>query len=184
MGKVFETIDSALTDFIKQQKMFFVATSPLSPDGLVNLSPKGMDTFRVIDPRNVAYLDLTGSGIETIAHLKENKRITFMFCAFDGPPRILRLYGQGEVIEPDHPEFSSLRALFGEHLGVRAIIRAELHRIANSCGYAVPVYEFVAERDTLTKYAQNKGEQGLCEYRKLKNAKSLDGLPGLDSDEN
>lgn len=182
MGKVFDGIDSALTEFIAHQKLFFVATSPLSAEGHVNLSPKGMDSFRVLGPQQVAYLDLTGSGIETVAHLKENRRITFMFCAFDGPPRILRLYGRGEVIEPSHPEFAQLRSLFGEHLGARAVIRAKLHRIADSCGYAVPRYTFVEDRDTLTKYALNKGEQGLCDYRALKNAKSLDGLPGLSTD--
>ncbi|MEW6057760.1 MAG: pyridoxamine 5'-phosphate oxidase family protein [Bdellovibrionota bacterium] len=180
MGKIFKEIDPTLIDFIKRQKMFFVATSPLSADGHVNLSPKGLDTFRVLGPQSVSYLDLTGSGVETIAHLKENGRITIMFCAFEGAPRILRLYGRGEVIEPKHPGFSTLRQSFGEHLGVRAIIRVLVSRIADSCGYAVPLYDFVAERDTLTKYSQNKGEEGLCKYRNERNAKSLDGLTGLE----
>src|SRR3954453_20990749 len=169
MAKVYEAIDRALTDFIGAQHMFFVATAPLEADGHVNLSPKGLDTFRVLDRHTVAYLDLTGSGVETIAHLRQNGRATIMFCAFDGPPKILRLYGLGEVLEPEHPDFAELRPSFGEQIGVRSIIRVHVQRIAAACGFSVPRYEFVADRDQLARSAEKKGPEGLQKYRNEKN---------------
>lgn len=181
MGKIYETIEDRVAEFIRRQKLFFVATAPLAADGLINLSPKGLDSFRILDEKTVAYLDLTGSGVETIAHAKENGRITVMFCAFEGAPNILRLYGQAEVLEPDHADFPSLRELFPHMPGTRSIIRVHVQRIADSCGYAVPKYEFVEDRSTLVDYSVAKGPEGMVEYRKLKNAASLDGLKGLDN---
>lgn len=179
MGKLYEIISPQLKEWISNQKLFLVASAPLSADGHVNVSPKGLDTFRIIDETTVAYLDLTGSGIETIAHLKENKRVTIMFCAFDGPPKIVRLYGTGEVIDMKDEEYISLSALFPSHPGARAVIRIKLSRIADSCGYAVPLFDFKSDRDVLDKWALNKGDEGLIEYRKLKNEKSIDDLDGL-----
>jgi hypothetical protein len=183
MAKVYEAIDQALADFIGAQHMFFVATAPLEADGRVNLSPKGLDTFRILDPHTVAYLDLTGSGVETIAHLRQNGRATIMFCAFQGPPKILRLYGLGEVVEPTHRDFAELRPAFGEHVGVRSIIRLHVQRIADACGFAVPRYEYVADREQLTKSAEKKGPDGLQKYRNEKNVRSIDGLEGLSPHE-
>lgn len=180
MGKLFEEINADLGAWLKQQHMFFVATAPLAEDSLVNCSPKGMDSFRILGPRHVAYLDLTGSGIETIAHLRENGRIVFMFCAFAGLPKIVRLHGTAEVSTPDSPEWNRLRGHFPEHLGARAIISAALTRISDSCGFAVPLLDYAAERDTLTRSHEAKGVAGLQKYRNEKNARSLDGLPALE----
>lgn len=179
MGKVYETITPHLKTFIGKQKMFFVSTAPLSADGSVNISPKGLDSLRVLDDTTVAYIDLTGSGAETIAHLKENQRITFLFCAFDGPPKLVRLYGKGEVFERDTPEFDELKTLFPEYLSARSIIKVKLNRVADACGYTVPLYEFKEDRDTMIKWVDNKGEKALVEYRALKNKKSIDGLPAF-----
>lgn len=173
------TIDPTTAAFIRAQHIFFVATAPLSAEGLVNISPKGLDTFRVLDDRTAAYLDMTGSGIETVAHIKENGRIVVMFCAFDGPPNIVRLHGRGEVVEPSHPDFTTLRTQFPPRDGARAIIRIHVHRVSSSCGYAVPFMNFRAERTKLDESCARKGEAGLREYRDKKNRKSLDGLPGL-----
>jgi hypothetical protein len=183
MGKVFEEISPELNAWIGQQKMFFVATAPLSAEGLLNCSPKGMDTFRVLGPREVAYLDLTGSGIETVSHLRENGRIVFMFCAFEGPPKIVRLHGRGEVLTPELPSYRELEEQFPDYVGARAIIRADLTRISDSCGYAVPLYEYVHQRDILVKSAKAKGAERLADYRREKNARSIDGLPGLCPEE-
>jgi hypothetical protein len=179
VGKAYEEVTPELAGWLGRQRVFFVATAPLAPDGLINCSPKGMDTFRVLGPREVAYLDLTGSGVETIAHLRENGRIVFTFRAFEGPPMIVRLHGAGEVITPGTADYERLLPLFPEHLGARAVIRVRLARISSSCGYAVPLYDFVGERDTLTRWAEKKGTVGLARYRGEKNARSLDGLPGL-----
>ncbi len=179
MGKVFAEIDERNAEFIRSQRMFFVASAPLSADGLVNLSPKGLDSFSILDPTTVAYLDLTGSGIETLAHLRENGRITFLFCAFDGPPRLLRLYGRGEAIEPGDPEWDALTCHFPEYPSARSIVRARLDRIADSCGYGVPQYTFESERTQLHEWAERKGETGISEYKAVNNATSLDGLAGL-----
>jgi Pyridoxamine 5'-phosphate oxidase len=179
MSKVYDGIDDTLARFIAAQHMFFVATAPLDAGGHVNLSPKGLESFRVIDPRKVAYLDLTGSGIETVAHLRENGRIVILFCAFEGPPKILRLYGRGEAIEPADARFEELQGLFPEIVGTRSIIVVSLERIADSCGYAIPLYQYEGERNQLIKWGQRQGPQGLVEYRAGHNALSIDGLPGL-----
>jgi hypothetical protein len=180
MGKLMKEIDATLQEWIGQQKIFFVATAPLAAEGLVNCSPKGLDSFRVLDEHTVAYQDLTGSGVETIAPVKETKRIVIMFCAFDGPPKIVRLHGEGEVLEPHHPDFEAVHAYFTPHMGLRSYIRVKLSRVADSCGYAVPKYEFVEDRDVLDKWCDRKGEQGIVDYKKEKNGFSLDGLRGLE----
>jgi hypothetical protein len=179
MGKLYDGIDGALRRFIAAQHVFFVATAPRDAAGHINLSPKGLQTFRVMNPRTVAYLDLTGSGIETVAHLRENGRIVIMFCAFEGPPRILRLYGRGKVVEPGNAEFGELRGHFPDLPGVRSIIVVELDRIADSCGYGVPQYRYEGERTQLTGWARRKGTPALAEYRAKTNSSSIDGLPGI-----
>ena len=180
MGAEYDAITPELAAWLAQQRLFFVATAPLAADGLVNCSPKGMDSFRILGPREVAYLDLTGSGIETVAHLRENGRIVLMFCAFAGPPKIVRLHGRGEAILPDSPEFAALKPQFSDYPGTRAIIRVRLDRIGDSCGYAVPNMEYTGDRDTLLRWAESKDDAALREYRVKKNTRSLDGLPGLD----
>jgi len=180
MSGVHETLTPELRDWLGQQRMFFVTTSPLARDGHLNCSPKGGDTFRVLGDREVAYLDLTGSGIETVAHLQENGRILLMFCAFSGPPKIVRLYGNGTVVYPDHADYARLSAHFPNHPGARAIIRIELTRIGDSCGYAVPLYDFVGHRDLLDKWADKKGPEGLAQYRAKKNRESIDGMTGYE----
>ncbi len=182
MGKLYDAIEGKLEDFILRQHVFFVATAPLSGDGLVNLSPKGLDSFRILGPRRVAYLDLTGSGIETVAHLKENGRIVILFCAFDGPPRIVRLHGQGVAVEPGAEDFDDLAALFPTYPGIRSIIRVDCRRISDSCGFGVPRMTFEGDRSQLPASAERKGPEGIEEYKATKNALSLDGLPGLKID--
>jgi hypothetical protein len=179
MSKVFESIDESLAGWIAEQKLFFVATAPLSGEGLLNCSPKGMDSLRVLGPQEVAYLDLTGSGVETIAHVQENGRIVVMFCAFEGTPRIVRLHGTGTVVTPDHADWPALSALFPVYSGARAIVRVACTRISDSCGFAVPRYSYVEDRDTLVRWAESKGDDALAEYRTQNNTRSLDGLPGL-----
>ena len=178
MGRLYESITPELRDWLAEQKVFFVATSPLAPNGHVNCSPKGGDTFRVLGDRQVAYLDLTGSGIETTAHLQENGRIVIMFCAFSGPPTIVRLHGKGEVIYPNDSDYAVLEQRFPEHPGVRAIIRVKVTRISDSCGHGVPLMNFVARRDLIEKWSKTKGPQGLAEYRAAKNSSSIDGVAG------
>lgn len=180
MGKLFDTIDATLQSFLEKQHLFFVATAPSSPDGHLNLSPKGLDSFLILGPRTVGYLDFNGSGIETLAHLRDDGRIVFLFCAFEGPPKIVRLHGRGRAIEADDPEFETYRKFVPAGAHVRSVIVAELDRISDSCGYAVPRYRFEDERDQLTKWADNKGEEGLREYRQRRNATSIDGLPGIE----
>ena len=179
MGKLYNIITPDLQSWIENQKMFFVASAPLSSEGHVNVSPKGLDSFRILSPSLVAYQDLTGSGAETIAHVKENKRIVIMFCAFDGPPKIVRLYGKGEVIIPDNNQFNFFEEQFPKHKSTRAFINITLTRIQDSCGYGVPFYDFRSDRDTMTKWADVKGAEGILEYRALKNKQSIDGLPAL-----
>jgi hypothetical protein len=179
MGKCYEQLDERLIDFIGRQHVFFVGTAPTASNGHLNISPKGLDTFRILGPTTVAYLDLTGSGIETVAHVRENGRITIMLCAFEGSPLILRLYGRGRVVEPGDPEWDELLAGFPPQPGARSVVILELNRIAESCGFAVPVYEYRRERTQLTNYARRKGRTGLERYRAEKNLKSLDGLDGL-----
>jgi hypothetical protein len=179
MGKVYEAIDERLAKLIGRQHLFFVATAALSAEGSVNLSPKGLDSFVILDPHNVAYLDLVGSGAETIAHLRENGRITILFCSFEGPPLLLRLYGRGEVVEPGDEGFETLLARFPKYPGARSIICVSISRIADSCGFGVPLYRFEAERTQLMAWAERKGEEGLREYQLGNNRVSLDGLPAL-----
>jgi len=180
MGKVYDVIDEKIRAWVEHQKMFFVATAPNAADGLVNCSPKGMDSFRILGPTTIAYLDLTGSGVETIAHLKENGRICVMFCAFDGPPKIMRFHGKGAVHELGSEEYEKLLPQFKEWPGARAVIVVEVTRISDSCGFGVPLYEYQAERDTLEKYSEQKGPDGMADYRDKNNRKSLDGLVGFE----
>ncbi|MEA5599735.1 pyridoxamine 5'-phosphate oxidase family protein [Nostoc sp. UHCC 0252] len=177
MSKLFDCITDELQDFIAAQHLFFIGSAPLSPTGHVNLSPKGLECFRVLSSNRVGYLDLTGSGNETSAHLQENGRITFMFCAFEEPPRILRLYGQGKTILPNSPDWDSLYSLFMPIPGTRQIIVADIERIQTSCGFGVPLYEYQGQRQTLVNWANKKGEEGIREYQQKKNLVSIDGLP-------
>jgi hypothetical protein len=180
MAKVFESIDERLETWIARQRMFFVGTAP-SDGGHVNVSPKGpIETLRVLDGRTVAYLDLVGSGAETIAHLRDNGRIVIMLCAFEGGPRIVRLHGSGEVLDGDAVEFPQATALPEQH---RTVIRVDVERIADSCGYGVPLMSYVGERPQSRAWAQSKlakqGPAALEDYKAEKNALSIDGLPAL-----
>jgi Pyridoxamine 5'-phosphate oxidase len=177
MAKVVDHITPELQTFIAAQQMFFVATAPLQPNGHINLSPKGLDSFRILSPNQVAYLDLTGSGNETSAHLQENGRITFMFCAFQGKPLILRLYGQGKTVLPSSPEWADLQTTFPNISGTRQIFVAQIDRVQTSCGTGVPLYEYRHQRDEMVHWAEKKGEQGLRAYHHQKNCVSIDGLP-------
>ncbi len=180
MGKVYEYIDEKLAAWIAEQHVFFVATAPLSAEGHVNNSPKGGDSFRVLNGREVAYHDYTGSGVETIAHLKENGRIVIMFCAFEGPPKIVRLHGHGTVVTQDHARYQELAHHFPSNPGTRSIVHVSVKRISDSCGYGVPVCNYKQRRDTLDRWAINKGDEGLIQYRREKNSHSIDGLPGFE----
>ncbi len=176
MAKFLEALDDRLSAFIRDQKMFFTATAPV--DGRVNLSPKGLDSFRIISPSRVGYLDATGSGNETAAHLLQNGRITFMFCAFDGPPLILRLYAKGRSVQPGSAEWSAVRPLFGAPMpGERQLIIADIENVQTSCGFGVPLFTFKEQRDQLPAWAERKGEEGVIAYRMEKNRVSIDGLP-------
>jgi hypothetical protein len=179
MGQAMEALDAALIEWIGRQHVFFVATAP-SDGGHVNLSPKGHDSLRVIDPSTVAYLDLTGSGAETIAHTRQNGRITVMFCAFEGPPQILRLFGTGEAHPVGSPPFDDLAPGFPAIPGARAIVTVAIERVQTSCGYSIPFMDYRDERPTLQQWAQRKGEDGLRAYWADRNAASIDGLPALD----
>ena len=180
MGRSFESLSPALADAVRAAPLFFVATAPLAAEGHVNLSPKGGDTLRVLDERTVAYLDLTGSGVETVAHLRENGRITLMVCAFSGAPQIVRLYGRGEVLQPGDNGYDDLAGRFPDLPGARAVIRVAVERVGSSCGYAVPLMRYEGERSRLNEWAEARGPEGLVEYRATKNAASIDGLPALD----
>lgn len=179
MGKPFNHIDQRLEEFIRAQQMFFVATAPLDAAGHVNLSPKGLDTLRVLDPQTIAYLDHVGSGAETIAHLRENGRIVLMLCAFQGAPRIVRFHGRGSVIEPQDQEFDRLRTLFPAEPAGRAIIQIAIDRIADSCGFGVPLFSFEEHRSQIADWAARKGPEGIREYQVQKNRTSIDGLQAL-----
>jgi hypothetical protein len=179
MAKQFEGIDEALAAWIRAQHVFFVASAPLAGDGHVNLSPKGLDSLAILGPREVAYVDFVGSGAETIAHARENGRIALMLCAFEGPPRIVRLQGRASVVEPGDAEFAALAAKFPPRDGVRAVIRVALARIADSCGYGVPLMRYEGDRKQLDAWLQRKGAHGLREYQLANNLHSLDGLPAL-----
>ena len=180
MGKVLEAIDDVLKEWVERQKMFFVASAPLSSDGHVNCSPKGIDTLRITGPNEVLYQDLTGSGIETISHVRENRRILIMLCSFEGPPQIVRFHGHGTYMQRGSDAFDKAARLFPFRPGCRAFIRVDVIRISKSCGFSVPRYDYVGQRDVLDKWASSKGEAGLEEYRALKNSRSIDGLPGLE----
>jgi hypothetical protein len=179
MGTTRSMIDDVARRFIEAQHVFFVASAPLDPAGHVNLSPKGLDTFRILSPTTVAYVDFNGSGVETIAHLKENGRIVLMFCAFQGPPNIFRLYGHGRVVEPPEAEFAALAESFPDHEDARSIIVVELSRVTDSCGYGVPLFRYEGEREQLHAWARHRGAEGLKAYRQEKNRRSIDGLPGV-----
>ena len=192
MGKVFDGIDDKLAAWIGRQQMFFVATAP-ERGGHVNLSPKGpIESLRVLDPHTIAYLDLIGSGVETVAHLRQNGRICVMLCAFQGPPRILRLHGRGQVLTPDSPEFAELAAGFdvaavpGAEHASRSLIRIAVERVADSCGFDVPLMEPVGGRPQRMAWVEHKlaegGDPALAAYVATWNAESIDGLPGLTAD--
>ena len=178
MGKVYDTIDDRWSKWIGEQHMFFVATAPRE-GGHVNCSPKGLDSFRILGEREVAYVDLVGSGAETIAHVRENGRIVLMFCAFTGPPKILRIHGQADVIEPGDPDWLGLIERFPENPLNRAIVRVMADRISDSCGYGVPMMEYRSERPQFAKWAERKQADGIRRYQRENNLESLDGLPAL-----
>ena len=190
MGKIFDAIDEQLESWIMRQPMFFVGTAPLDADGHVNVSPKGpIDSLRVLTPTSVAYLDLVGSGAETIAHVRENARIVIMFCAFEGPPRILRLHGRGDAVVASDPRFERLMQLceFSEPAtpeARRAIVLVEVERIADSCGYGVPLMKHEGRRPHMELWAAKKvrvgGPEALLDYQREYNAQSIDGLAAVD----
>lgn len=184
MGRSFDGIDDHLESWLVEQPVFFVATAPLATDGFLNCSPKGnRNEFAVFGPRTVAYLDQTGSGVETIAHLRENGRVVVMFCAFVGPPRIVRLHGTGRAVARDSPEFESLAVRFpgASGVGVRSVILVEVSRISDSCGYGVPLMLFDEHRPTMDQWANRKGVSGIRDYWAEKNRRSIDDLEGLDT---
>lgn len=189
MGRIYATIDPTLAEWISRQHLFFVATAPTDPEGHVNVSPKGNGrTFRILGPTRVAYLDLTGSGIETVAHLRDNGRIVIMFCAFEGAPKIVRLHGRGRCVQPHEAAFADLLADFDLdddlRLTLRSIIVVEVTRISDSCGFVVPRMRFVEERRQLYRWAaarqEKDGADWAPKYRQANNLTSIDGLPALD----
>ncbi|WP_203708899.1 pyridoxamine 5'-phosphate oxidase family protein [Asanoa iriomotensis] len=181
--KLHEEIDGRLREFIEAQHMFFVATAPSGDDGHVNLSPKGMGgTFVVLGEHRVAYLDFHGSGAETLAHLRQNGRITIMFCAFQGPPNIVRLHGRGSYTPIGHPDLDGLLGHFPDAPdlgGLRGVITVDVSRVSDSCGYAVPFMTYEGDRDLLIRWAERKDDAALADYRHQKNATSIDGLPAF-----
>ena len=181
MGKVYDDgLDELLVEWVAEQPVFFVATAPLAADGHVNVSPRGHDCLSVLDPWRLAWVDYTGSGVETVAHLRENARITVMWCSFGPSPRILRAHGRGTVHLPGDPVYDDVVARHPAHPSTRAVVAVDVHRVSDSCGYGVPLMEVVGERDLLRRGAERRGPEGLAAYRAEKNAVSLDGLPGLD----
>jgi hypothetical protein len=182
MAKIYDEITEEIADWLEQQRMFFVATAPGGTDGHINCSPKGHDTFRILSPGRVGYLDLTGSGAETIAHIRDNGRIVFMFCALEGPPQIVRLHGRATVVRAPSPEWDELSPQFPELAGARSIIVADITRVADSCGYSIPRYEFVEPRDSLLKLAAKRGPEGVAAAQQRNNVLSIDGLPALEQE--
>ena len=183
MGKIYDTITPQLAAWIGRQPMFFVGTAPGGDAGHINISPKGpIGTLRILDEHTVAYLDLIGSGAETIAHVKENGRIVVMLCAFDGPPRILRLHGHAVVLEHGAVAFPDVEVLPEQ---LRTVVRVDVERIADSCGYGVPLMDYVGERSNSRRWAEGKldkeGPDALEQYKAEKNTVSIDGLPALTS---
>ena len=179
MGKVYDGIDETLAGWLQSQPLWFVASAPLAADGRVNVSPRGHDTLSVLGPHRVAWVDLTGSGVETIAHLRENGRVTLLFCSYGERPRIVRLHGRGTVELPGTPAYDEVVARHPAHPGGRAVVVVDVQRVSDSCGFGVPVMEFVGERDLLRLAAERRGPAGLATYRAEHNAESIDGLPGL-----
>ena len=179
MARAFDAVPDHLVGWLEAQPLFFVATAPAGEEGHVNVSPKGYDTFRVLGPNEVAYLDLTGSGAETIAHLRDSGRLTLMFCSFDEKPNIVRLYGRGRTVLPSDPGFAALSQRFPDLVGTRAVVVLDVARVSTSCGYAVPRMDVVGVRPTLDDWAARKGADALVDYRAEKNAVSIDGLPAL-----
>jgi hypothetical protein len=175
MAKQYSEISDTLQDFIQKQKIYFVATA--ARDGRVNVSPKGMDTFRILDKNKVAWLNLTGSGNETAAHLLDINRMTIMFCDFNDRPMILRLYGTAEVTHTNDAAWSAKAALFPDLPGSRQIFELTIDLVQTSCGFGVPLFDYAGDRDNLTKWAENKGDEGIAAYWQEKNVKSLDGKP-------
>lgn len=171
-----EQLDEKLRSFIAAQQMFFTASAP-DTGGRVNLSPKGVDGLQILDDHTVAYHDLTGSGNETAAHILDNGRLTIMLCSFEGPPRILRLYGRGRVVQPGEADWEDLARLFPERPGSRQVVVLTIESIQTSCGFGVPTYRYDGQRDTLGRWADEKGPDGLIDYRRAKNSVSIDGLP-------
>jgi hypothetical protein len=180
MSNLRENISPELAAWIIEQRVFFVATAPLASNGHINTSPKGGEAFRILGPMEVAYQDYTGSGAETTAHLRENSRIVIMFCAFDGPPKIVRLHGHGKVITPDMAKFAELAQHFPTNVGTRAFIHITVTRVSDSCGFSVPFYDYRSHRDTLDQWANTQGPEKLTAYRTRKNQRSIDGLPAFD----
>jgi hypothetical protein len=183
VAKTFDGIDQTLSEWLTNQPVLFVSTAPLNPEGSVNCSPKGnRDEFAVVDERTVAFLDQTGSGVETIAHLLENGRIVLMFCAFSGPPRIVRLHGKGRVVLPDDAEFDEFASRFpgGAGPGVRSVIVVAVRRVSDSCGYGVPLMTLEGHRRTMDQWSIRKGRDGIRQYWAEKNATSIDGISGID----
>ncbi len=182
MGMHWSEINDDIRDFIEAQRLFFVATAP--QDGLINVSPKGVTQLKIPDPKTVVYLDLTGSGNETGAHVTENGRITIMFCAFSGPPNIVRLYGKARIVLPESDDWSELISLFDDVPGIRQMFVIDVQRVSDSCGFGIPIYEYVRERTELTDFAKSLGANGLEEYKLKNNIVSIDGLPtGLVEDD-
>jgi hypothetical protein len=179
VGKLYDGIDDDLAGWLDRQPLWFVATAPLAADGHVNVSPRGHDTFSVLGPRRVAWVDFTGSGIETVAHLRENGRICLMFCSFDHRPRIVRLHGHGTVALPGESLYDDVVARHPAHPSTRAVIVVDVDRVSDSCGFGVPAMELVGERDLLRLGAEKRGPDGLAAYRAANNATSIDGLPGI-----
>lgn len=179
MGRSFDAIPDHLVAWMEQQPIYFVASAPLDAGGHVNVSPKGGDSFRVLGPNAVAYLDLTGSGAETIAHTRENGRLTVMFCSFDEKPNIVRLFGRGEAVLPGDERFPELAARFPANPGTRSVVTLDVTKVTSSCGYSVPMMDLIGHRDTLDRWAQRKGPDGIAEYWGQKNQTSIDGLPAL-----
>ncbi|HEX4710067.1 pyridoxamine 5'-phosphate oxidase family protein [Phenylobacterium sp.] len=179
MSQIYEQLDDKLIDFIRRQKVFFVATAPLSASGSVNMSPKGYDSLAIIDRRTVAYADLGGSGIETHAHIRENGRVTLMFCAFEGPANILRLYGRGQAVAFNEPGFAEQMKLFPSFERARGVVTIHVDRVADSCAWGVPYFDYRGERDQLRRWVDAKPHDEWAERRLSSNGLSIDGLPGL-----
>ena len=182
MGKVQDYIDEDMKSWIAEQHMFFVASAPLDAEGHVNCSPKGMDSFRVLDKQTVVYMDLTGSGAETIAHISENQRLVIMFCAFDGKPQIVRLYGKAQFHVAGSQRFAELQSSFPASTGTRSFIELSVSRVSYSCGFSVPLYSYEGQRTVLNDWFEQTGAEKLAAYRCEANAESIDGLPALAAD--